>query len=166
MKIGSAHFSRCGKYRYLLTRSVSQQLAPPTVTFVMLNPAQADARKNDQTIGKCVGFAERWGMKSLQVINLYAFCTSYQNELYAADDPIGPMNQKWLRKVLRRSDKVVCAWGKGVSPKRAKAFQKLSDEFQISLHCLGTNLDGSPKHPARIGYKAKLITYEIRYNDK
>ena len=165
MQFGTANFSRCGNYRYQLTRSVDDSHPDPSITFVMLNPAKADALKNDQTIAKCVGFAERWGMRTLNVVNLYAYRTSYQNELYAATDPVGPNNSAWLRKALCASNKVVCAWGKGVSPTKLKAFNRLINKHKIELFCLGTNLDGSPKHPARIGYAQQLQPFQLVSSD-
>ncbi len=161
MKYGSAKFSRCGQYRYLLERSENADFRGPSVTFVMLNPAKADALKNDQTIAKCVGFAKRWNMQSLRVINLYGYCTSYQTELYAAGEPEGPMNKYWQRRVLSNSDKVVCAWGKGVDSKRVKSIARLAAKHGVKLFCLGLNLDGSPKHPARISYHQKLEPFNV-----
>jgi len=149
---GSAKFSRCRSYRYLLTRSRSQALPQPSVTFIMLNPAQADAEHNDQTISKCIGFATRFGYQTLHVINLYAYCTSYQEELYAATKPNGPSNNRWLKKVLSDSDKVICAWGKGAPKDRVKFVQRLCSTHDIEMQSLGLNKDGSPKHPARLGY--------------
>lgn len=161
MQYGTANFSRCGNYRYLLTRSSKESQPNPCVTFVMLNPAKADALKNDQTIGKCIGFAERWGMKTLRVVNLYSYCTSFQEELFSQADPVGRENQKWLREVLRTSNRVVCAWGKGASAEKVLAFNKLAEKYKLKLYCIGTNQDGSPKHPARIGYASELVRFEI-----
>lgn len=159
MLSGTANFSRCGRYRYQLTRVLNKVEQPQSVTFVMLNPAQATAEKNDQTIGKCVGFAQRWGANELKVVNLYAYCTSYQSELYAAEDPVGPLNSTWLRRAMHSSERVVCAWGKGVDPKRVRRFANLAKRANVKLYCLGTNLDGSPKHPARLGYATNLVRY-------
>jgi hypothetical protein len=41
------------------------------------------------------------------------------------------------------------------------AFKKLAKKYQLTLYCLGTNQDGSPKHPARIGYNTALVAFEI-----
>ena len=159
MSAGTANFSRCGRYRYQLTRKLNNARQADSVTFVMLNPAKATAERNDQTIGKCIGFAERWGASELKVVNLYAYCTSYQSELYAAEDPVGPLNSMWLRRAMNTSKKVVCAWGKGVDPKRVGRFATLAKRADVTLYCLGTNLDGSPKHPARLGYSTELTRY-------
>jgi len=160
LKFGSARFSRCGNYRYLLTRSITQDLPPPSVTFIMLNPAQANAECNDQTISKCIGFATRFGYKTLYVINLYAYCTSYQDELYAASEPNGQSNNRWLRKIISESDKVICAWGKGAPKDRVQYVQRLCFAHDSELLCLGLNKDGSPKHPARLGYELTPTAYK------
>src|SRR4051812_41324552 len=86
----TAIFSRCGKYRYLLTRSWADG---PTATFIMLNPSTAGAEQNDPTIRKCIGFAQRLGFGGLQAINLFALRTPSPVILRKARRPIGPGNQ-------------------------------------------------------------------------
>jgi len=57
----SAVISKCGTYRYLLTRQVSS--SPSIATFIMLNPSTADAEKDDHTIRKCIGFTKLYGCR-------------------------------------------------------------------------------------------------------
>jgi hypothetical protein len=160
MQYGAARFSRCGNYRYLLQRSTSSCFDGPAVTFVMLNPAKATASENDQTISKCIGFAQRWQKQTLNVVNLYGFCTSYQNELYASQDPVGPANQRWLRQILPNSELIVCAWGRLAETSQLKVFQRIVKKYQLECYCIGTNQDGSPKHPARLGYHQRLKAFQ------
>ena len=131
------------------------------MTFVMLNPAKATAQDNDQTISKCIGFAERLDKDTLNVVNLYAYCTSYQQELYAQSDMVGPANQRWLSQTLRQSDLIVCAWGKLEDNQATNRLKRIVRRYQLDLFCLGINQDGSPKHPARLGYQRSLIPYTL-----
>src|SRR3954462_13242745 len=89
---GGAIFSACGRYRYLLTRqlgegSVGQE--KKVATFIMLNPSTADATRNDPTIRKCIGFAQRWQCERLQVLNLFAVRATLPRDMKRADEPIG-----------------------------------------------------------------------------
>ncbi len=55
-------------YRYRLFRQISHN--PSIVAFVMLNPSTADAKDDDPTIRRCMGFAETWYYGRLEVVNL------------------------------------------------------------------------------------------------
>ncbi|MGB1439119.1 MAG: DUF1643 domain-containing protein, partial [Luminiphilus sp.] len=68
----SAGFSRCGGYRYWLKRQWSTL---PGVTLVGLNPSSADARKDDATLRRVIGFARDWGFGAVTVVNLFAWRT-------------------------------------------------------------------------------------------
>ena len=88
----AAVISKCGAYRYSLTRKWSDA---PLLSFVMLNPSTADAKEDDPTIRRCIGFARREGAGGLIVANLYALRSSSPEALWAARDPIGPQNRRW-----------------------------------------------------------------------
>ena len=66
---GTAWISECGRYRYSLTRRFADGL---DLVFVMLNPSTADADKDDPTIRRCCGFADRMGFGGIIVVNLFA----------------------------------------------------------------------------------------------
>jgi hypothetical protein len=74
----TATISDCGRYRYTLGRTWSDE---PPVLFVMLNPSTADADVDDNTISKCIGFAKRWGHGGITVVNLYAWRATNPKEL-------------------------------------------------------------------------------------
>src|SRR5262249_62207047 len=75
----AAGFSRCGRYRYWLTRT--WDAARPAVCWLMLNPSTADAARDDPTIRRCIGLARRWGHGGIVVVNLFA---------WRAPDPAAP----------------------------------------------------------------------------
>lgn len=107
--IKDAYISEDGVYRYSLTRDWDETL--PVMLFVMLNPSTADAVVDDQTIRRCIGFAERAYMGGLEVVNLFAFRATDPKEMKAAPDPVGPENNTVIRQALSEAKTVVCAWG-------------------------------------------------------
>lgn len=157
----SAEISPCGQYRYTLTRP---PLAPypdrGTAAFCMLNPSTADATLDDPTIRRCRGFAERWGCNGITVVNLYALRSKDPRALWNHADPVGPMNDYWLRLVARECGGMVCAWGANAKPERvAQAVQALR-AAGAKLYCLGTTKDGHPRHPLYVRGDQPLVPWE------
>lgn len=146
----SANFSRCRRYRYALWR----RWAPGDdfVLLVGLNPSTADHRRDDPTIRRCIGFARDWGYSGLCVANLFAFRATYPRDLFAADDPVGPRNDAWLRRLGRDAALVVAGWGNhGRNGDRALRVRRQLP----ALHCLRLNGSGEPAHPL---YLPKTLT--------
>ena len=116
--------------------------------FIMLNPATADATRNDPTIRRCIGFARDWGYGGVRVGNLFAWRTPYPEVLRAVTDPVGQENDGALQEMAGGSALVVAAWGvHGQWRDRARAFR---DEFTHPLHALGITKAGEPAHPLRL----------------
>ena len=63
-----ASFSEDRKYRYVLDREWDE--SGKLVTFIMLNPSNADEVVDDRTIKRCITFAKEWGYGRLRVVNL------------------------------------------------------------------------------------------------
>ncbi|MBI2812102.1 MAG: DUF1643 domain-containing protein [Candidatus Melainabacteria bacterium] len=151
-----ATFDRARRYRYKLWRKWDEQL--PNVVFLMLNPSKADAEKNDQTIRTCIGIATRFGFGSLEVVNLFAFCATYPEELRAAKNPIGKLNDRYIVDAMSTAEQVILAWGNhGNIRGRSSEVLELISEHQSKLVCLGTTKSAQPRHPlyvpASIGLK-------------
>jgi hypothetical protein len=131
-----------GQYRYLLWRVWNK--SKPRVTFIMLNPSTADANEDDATIRRCVGFAKSWGYGGMEVVNLFAYRTTYPEYLKCVEDPIGPENDDYIGISAARSDIVIAAWGvNGGHLKRNEAVCKMLK----TVYCIDTTKDGHPKHP-------------------
>ena len=138
--LGGATFDSTGAYRYHLWREWDSALPP--VTFVMLNPSTADAGHDDPTIRRCVGFAQSWGYGRLEVVNLFAYRATSPRELFAADDPVGPENEAWLRSATNARE-VVVAWGDYGRASRGTLVWIAAP----APRCLGLTALGQPRHP-------------------
>ncbi len=137
----SAILSPCQRYRYELWRRWSDA---PACVFIGLNPSTADASRDDPTIRKCVGFAQRWGYGALCMLNLFAFRATVPGDMLAAVDPIGPENNATLARVAGMAPLVIAAWGN--HGRHLDRDRRVMDMFP-SLHCLRVNQNGSPVHP-------------------
>src|SRR5262245_57337522 len=139
----AAGFSRCGRYRYWLTRT--WDAARPAVCWLMLHPSTADAARDDPTIRRCMGLARRWGHGGIVVINLFAWRATDPAELARAADPVGPANDRALRQ-RARGLRLIAAWGcQGKLLGRADAALRLLGGRR--LECLGVTAAGQPRHP-------------------
>jgi hypothetical protein len=154
-----ARFSRDRRHRYVLGRAwdVAQGdllsgWEPPagagSVVFVMLNPSVASDKRDDPTLCRCIGFAQAWGFRRLEVVNLFSLVTPGPRVLRAAADPVGPKNDAWLKRTVRSADRVVCAWGcHGDFLDRARTVRTLLSRQGCRLMHLGLTREGHPKHP-------------------
>jgi hypothetical protein len=140
----TASFSECGRYRYALERRWSEGLR---VLFVMFNPSTANHVEDDPTIRRCINFATGWGFGALMVANLFAFCTPYPVELFAAQEPVGADNDRWLDELSRTSELTVAAWGNNGSyrGRYAEVMPRL-----LAPHYLIRTAAGQPGHPGRL----------------
>ncbi len=148
---GSAHFSRCGRYRYALWRTWDEKR--PTMLFIGLNPSTADAIEDDPTIRRCIRFAGDRGYGRLAVANLFAYRATNPAVLRRTPYPIGRSNNRWLLRLAAESDVCVAAWGNGGS--------HLGQDAEVvallrGLQCLGVTASGAPRHPLYVRADTKL----------
>ncbi len=138
-----ARFSRCRTWRYALWREWDASL--PRVMLIGLNPSTADARRNDPTIRRCIGFARDWGFGGVWVLNLFAFRATYPDDLRAAADPVGPRNDEWLRRIGRQSARIVACWGNdgAFRGRSGRVRTMLGDRLEV----IRLNGSGEPAHP-------------------
>ena len=140
----SATLSPCWRYRYTLHRRWA--LGGGGVTFIGLNPSTADARLDDPTIRRCVGFAKAWGFNAVDMINLFAFRATSPDDMLAQEDPEGPDNDDWILDTVANAGLVVAAWGtSGHHRRRDRRVCELLDS--VDLHVLRITKDGHPAHP-------------------
>lgn len=155
----SAVISKCGEYRYRLTRYWGPGAMLP---FVMLNPSTADANIDDPTIRRCMGFAKRSGAGGIVVSNLYAFRATSPDDMMDAIEPTGPLNESYLRQIAVEAVAVhfpiVCSWGTHGRDAAVWATQLFQHEG-AQLVCLGKTKDGHPRHPLYVKGDQPLVPY-------
>jgi len=148
---GDAEISPCGQYRYRLRRW--DAIPTPELVWVMLNPSTADGLKDDPTIRKCIGFAERWGFRHITVVNLFAYRATKPTHLTMITDPVGwAHNDAWIREATKDpAASIIAAWGR-----YGDVYQRRVDEVVAligrALRCLGTTKCGQPLHPLMVPY--------------
>ena len=155
----NAVLSACGTYRYRLGRRWERTGA--ALCFVMLNPSTADAKINDHTILKCIGFAERFGFGAIDVVNLFAYRATDPRQLRTAGYLVGPHNDGWIEIAARHArsngGEVVCAWGanaRGLA--RTREVLALLKRCDVRPMVLDRCSDGTPAHPLMLPYTCSL----------
>lgn len=157
----TATFDTTGKYRYSLGRNWDIN-NNKKIVFVMLNPSTADDDGDDPTTKRCINFAKSWGFGSLEIVNLFAYRTPKYNDLkeLTMDIAIGPENEIHINKALESADKIVVAWGENCTIHKINKSQKTKELFTLrKVYCLGTTLDGYPRHPLYIRKDKGLEVY-------
>lgn len=151
-------FSPCRTYRYTLWRE--WLFGEGIVNFVGLNPSTADEIVNDNTIRKCMKFAQNWGFRAMIMTNLFAYRATAPKDMKAYSEPIGKENNDWLVQVSWHTDKTIVCWGNdGEHLERSKVVIPLLNPL---LYCFGRNKNGEPKHPLRLAYRSELEAFELR----
>jgi len=141
-----AVLSDCGTYRYVLWRCWDDE--KDWLIWIMLNPSIADGTQNDATIRRCMGYAKARGNGGISVYNLFALRATNTKEILAASDPVGPLNDHYLREIPKNRF-VVCAWGANANhfQERVKVVKQILGG-KLLIH-LGM-VRGQPRHPLRL----------------
>lgn len=125
--------------------------------LIGLNPSTADARNNDPTIRRCIGFARDWGFGRVWVLNLFAFRATYPSDLKAAADPVGPRNDEWIRRVARKVDRIVAVWGNdGTFLDRSTRIRGMLGQ---RLEVIRLNAGGEPAHPLYLPKRLRPVKW-------
>lgn len=156
--ISEAVFSSDKRYRYQLKRLWDKNL--PCLLFIGLNPSTANAKENDPTIRRLIGFTKAWGYGGFLLCNLYAFCTPSPATLFKQIDPIGVDNDLWIKNSAKRVERVVLMYGNhGIKNDRAK---KVIQQF-ITPYCIAISKQNMPKHPLYLPYTKTPLLYPTDY---
>ena len=90
--------------------------------------------------------------------NLFAFRATEPADMFAASDPVGPGNDKWLIKLADGAGVVVAAWGNdGTHLGRSSEVTRLIPD----LNCLKINKTGEPSHPLYLKGSLRPIPLSI-----
>lgn len=129
---------------------------------VMVNPSTDDGGpEGDPTTKRLDGFTKDWGYPAYCVANVYPYRTPYPAALWypgSGDIRLREQNDAYLRAAAT-CPLVVCGWGKNALEADVRHTLSILREPGRPLFCLGTNQDGSPRHPLYIPYSQKLVEY-------
>ena len=126
--IKTAKISRCGKYRYELTRIWQDTL--PKLVLIGLNPSTADAETDDNTIRVCSKRAREWGYGGIVMLNLFAYRATDPADMCRAGNPVGPGNNVVLNR-YRHVPAIACWGGHGSHLDRDRAVVSLWDAGRL-----------------------------------
>ncbi len=159
----SATISRCGTYRYTLTRTWGEG---GHVCFIGLNPSTADHRVDDPTVRRWIHFARAWGYDGFTAVNLYPFRSSCPADCrawsrwqengpdYYARDQLWA-NESHVVREAKAAALVVACWGAGTwDPEYVEHVCEQVQEGEApwpDLMCFARSADGSPVHPMARG---------------
>jgi hypothetical protein len=132
----------------------------------MLNPSTADAEVDDPTIRRCMGFARSWRLGSVWVVNLFAFRATSPDDMKRVVNPVGPYNDDAISDLAEyvapygMHARVICAWGAhGGFQNRDTRVHQLLLKAKVHPECLGTTLQGAPRHPLYVKGDKPLEPY-------
>lgn len=152
-----ANLSPCGAYRYWLTRQWGDG---PLLPWVMLNPSDADAERDDPTVTRVIRFTQAWGFPGMSIRNLYALRSPDPAALWSHREPVGPDNDAHLAE-LAGAPMVVCAWGNhGARNDRGHQVAAMLAADGARLVCLKVTGAGQPWHPLYTPAWLTPIPYE------
>ncbi len=155
-----AIFSPDQRYRYVLWREWSAEKR--RLVVIGLNPSTADATKNDPTITRCINFAKREGCGGLVMLNLFALRATDPSVMLAAKDPVGPDNDKYLKRHTILKDLiVVAAWG-AHGGHRGRDVAVASELLgHVALQSFGVTKEGHPRHPLYLRADTPLSPFTV-----
>lgn len=165
-----AVFSDCRRYRFLLWRRFDtglfhlEQNEPRWLLLAMLNPSDATEFVGDRTVDGCEVRAKSWGFSGLIVVNQFAFRSPYPKDLLTVQDPIGELNDQYIRFAAETASVKICGWGNSsvvgslIQTRTPRMVELLGDD----LKCLKMNQDGSPAHPLYIKRSIEPIAWSVK----
>jgi hypothetical protein len=130
-------------YRYYLVRIWDP--SKPFFAFIGMNPSRANESHDDPTVRRCINFARREGAGRFVMLNVYGYRSTNADIISKIAHPNGSENDFWIKKYVKEADVIVAAWGRNVTRRGEEVLSMIKN--LNSIHCLGINSDGSPKHP-------------------
>lgn len=150
----SAKFSECRTYRYTLLRKypalpINVRPREGRILWILLNPSTADENFDDPTNTRVAKYSLRWGFKIIQTVNLFAVRCPDPSILAKVVDPVGPENDRIIRREIRKASMIVCGWGNlGTYQKRDLEVVRMLKKREVHPFCLGCTGSGQPIHPS------------------
>ena len=154
----TAVFDRDERFRYRLSHERVDGDGP-RVCWVMLNPSTATETILDPTVKRTLGFADGWGYRCSEVVNLFAYRSTDPTALYSQQAahlanryenpaPVGTLNDAMIAAAAERADLVIAAWGNhGQFGARCDDVLQMLWGLDIDVHYLTMTKAGLPGHP-------------------
>jgi len=156
--LATATYSRCGLYRYRLSRVWDPGL--PRALFLLLNPSTATAFALDPTLRRVFRYARDWGMGSFEVVNIFALRSTDPAELYRSAEPVGVLNDRAIRAACAAADTRVAGWGvHGSHRGRGEHVRKLLSAEGLDLSVLRLTKEGHPGHPLYLPSSLRPVSW-------
>jgi hypothetical protein len=154
-------------YRWALTRNLG---GTKPLVICALNPSTADARKNDQTIRKEIGFAQLWKYTWLVKVNAYGVRATkppdFAANRSAGVDLVGAQNDAAIlaaaKLCVAHDGMFVVAWGGNIEPARERAVFDIIASAGVQPFAIHTNGDGTPAHPLYQPYSRMPVHWAPR----
>jgi hypothetical protein len=157
-----AEFSVLEDYRFLYWDVWNDRLPPLGV--LMLNPSKAGkivAGKmlTDPTVTRCTIRAKRLQRGGVIVGNLYGFIATDPKDMKGVADPVGVLNDYYLRKMAELCPTILLAWGAHAEKGRAALVTGMLQAHPMKpvLKHLGLTKGGQPRHPLYIRLDATYL---------
>lgn len=155
--VRSAAFSDCRRYRYTL--EIIWDASRQKLVIIMLNPSTADEIRNDPTVERMERRARMLGFGGVIVLNLFAFRATDPRDMKRQQDPVGDMNDQFIRQhleaALASGGTVFVGWGAhGTYAGRAGQVAAMMASIGVSPVCLAVTNSGQPVHPLYQPYEA------------
>lgn len=172
----SALFSHDDRHRYMLERKIAGVTGGRRLVACGLNPSTADAFKLDPTCRREVAFAAAWECSLYVKVNAYSWRATKPKDMWLAQDAEymrtgssyesdklitgGKTNDHAIMcalTMLKRDGGIALAcWGAQADQKRVLKLVRIAHEVGVQWWCLGTNREGSPRHPLYVKATTKL----------
>lgn len=172
VEAGEAYLSEDRVYRYALSRVWDARR--PMGLIIGLNPSTADESKLDNTLRRCIRFADREGWGGFWMGNLFAVRATKPADMKRHPAPVGEpiypvtpelaptnWNDRWLLDMARWcSARIICAWGAhGTHQDRGRAVRRLLDGHRAQ--CFGFTGNGQPRHPLMLHRDTELVPFVL-----
>lgn len=153
-----AIISQDGRYRYQLSRV--WDVDRPLVGWIMLNPSTADAKEDDSTITRCIGFSKGFGFGGMYIVNLFALRSKDRHVIKEHGfTSIGISNDRMILEYMKDCKTIIAAWGNdGQYLNRDKDVIKMFD----NIKCLTITIKNCPGHPLYLKSSLKLIDFKCQ----
>lgn len=140
--------SPCGTWRWLIWETWSLD---PFLGMGLLNPSRASHLVDDPTWirgRKRAGNSRTPRYGGLLLWNPFAFRATERADMLAADDPVGPLNNRFIDAALEAAERTIVGWGAdGRHRGRDEEIKARLRAKGVEPWCLTLTKGGQPGHP-------------------